>query len=169
MVIAEKPVEIRALQMRDLARVVVIEAASYDFPWSAGVFSDCLSVGYYCRVLDLRGRPAAYAVLSVAAGEAHILNLTVSPKYRGQGLGRLLLRDFLGHCHSHALSRVYLEVRPSNDVARLLYVSEGFALIGMRRRYYRSQDGREDAMVYALNIDESVKSETGAELRPRLV
>ncbi|MCH7508491.1 MAG: ribosomal protein S18-alanine N-acetyltransferase [Proteobacteria bacterium] len=169
MVIAEKPVEIRALQMRDLARVVVIEAASYDFPWSAGVFSDCLSVGYYCRVLDLRGRPAAYAVLSVAAGEAHILNLTVSPKYWGQGLGRLLLRDFLGHCHSHALSRVYLEVRPSNDVARLLYVSEGFALIGMRRRYYRSQDGREDAMVYALNIDESVKSETGADLRPRLV
>lgn len=169
MVIAEKPVEIRALQMRDLARVVVIEAASYDFPWSAGVFSDCLSVGYYCRVLDLRGRPAAYGVLSVAAGEAHILNLTVSPKYRGQGLGRLLLRDFLGHCRSHALSRVYLEVRPSNDVARLLYVSEGFALIGMRRRYYRSQDGREDAMVYALNIDESVKSETGTDLRPRLV
>ena len=169
MVIAEKPVEIRALQMRDLARVVVIEAASYDFPWSAGVFSDCLSVGYYCRVLDLRGRPAAYAVLSVAAGEAHILSLTVSPKYWGQGLGRLLLRDFLGHCHSHALSRVYLEVRPSNDVARLLYVSEGFALIGMRRRYYRSQDGREDAMLYALNIDESVKSETGADLRPRLV
>lgn len=169
MVIAEKPVEIRALEMRDLVRVVVIEAASYDFPWSAGVFSDCLSVGYYCRVLDLRGRPAAYAVLSVAAGEAHILNLTVSPKYRGQGLGRLLLRDFVGHCHSHALSRVYLEVRPSNDVARLLYVSEGFALIGMRRRYYRSQDGREDAMVYALNIDQSVKSETGADLRPRLV
>lgn len=169
MVIAEKPVEIRALEMRDLARVVVIEAASYDFPWSAGVFSDCLSVGYYCRVLDLQGRPAAYAVLSVAAGEAHILNLTVSSKYRGQGLGRLLLRDFLGYCRSHALSRVYLEVRPSNDVARLLYVSEGFALIGMRRRYYRSQDGREDAMVYALNIDESVKSETGAELRPRLV
>lgn len=169
MVIAEKPVEIRALEMRDLARVVVIEAASYDFPWSAGVFSDCLSVGYYCRVLDLRGRPAAYAVLSVAAGEAHILNLTVSPKYRGQGLGRLLLRDFLGHCRSHVLSRVYLEVRPSNDVARLLYVSAGFALIGMRRRYYRSQDGREDAMVYALNIDESVKSETGADLRPRLV
>ncbi|MCH6572099.1 MAG: ribosomal protein S18-alanine N-acetyltransferase [Proteobacteria bacterium] len=169
MAIAEKPVEIRALQTRDLARVIVIEAASYDFPWSAGVFADCLSVGYYCRVLDLQGWPAAYAVLSVGAGEAHILNLTVSPEYRSQGLGRRLLRDFLGHCRSRSLGRIYLEVRPSNDAARVLYASEGFEPIGVRRQYYRSRRGREDAMVYALDLDESAKREPGADPRVRLV
>lgn len=169
MAIAEKPVEIRALQTPDLARVVVIEAASYDFPWSAGVFADCLSVGYYCRVLDLQGWPVAYAVLSVGAGEAHILNLTVSPEYRSQGLGRRLLRDFLGHCRSQSLDRIYLEVRPSNDAARVLYASEGFEHIGVRRQYYRSRRGREDAMVYALDLDESAKREPDADPRVRLV
>ncbi len=169
MVIAEKPIEIRAFQARDLARVVVIESASYEFPWSAGVFSDCLSVDYYCRVLDLQGRPAAYSVLSVGAGEAHILNLTVCSEYRRQGLGRCLLRDLLDHCRGRTLSRIYLEVRPSNAVARILYEAEGFELIGLRRQYYRSRQGREDAMVYALNFNESATGDPGADPRPRLV
>ncbi len=169
MVIAEKPIEIRAIQTRDLTRVIDIESASYDFPWSAGVFSDCLSVGYYCRVLDLQGWPAAYAVLSVGAGEAHILNLTVSPECRSQGLGRHLLLDLLGYCRGQSLSRIYLEVRPSNEAARVLYESEGFELIGIRRQYYRSLKGREDAMVYALHFDESANSTPGTDPRPRLV
>ena len=169
MVVADKPIEIRALQTRALARVVVIEAASSAFPWSAGVLADCLAVGYYCRVLDLQGWPAAYAVLSAGAGEAHILNLTVSPECRRQGLGRRLLRDFLGYCRKQSLSRIYLEVRPGNDAARVLYASEGFELIGVRRQYYRSRQGREDAMVYALNFNEATKSEHGADPRPRLV
>ena len=169
MVVAEKPIEIRALQTRDLARVGVIEATSYDYPWSAGVFSDCLSVGYYCRVLNLQGWPVAYAVLSVGAGEAHILNLTVCTERRNQGLGRRLLCDLLGHCHRQALSRIYLEVRPGNNAARVLYESAGFKLIGGRRQYYRSRQGNEDAMVYALNLAESAKSEPCADPRPGLV
>ena len=169
MVIAEKPIEIRQLQTCDLARVGVIESASYDYPWSAGVFSDCLSVGYYCRVLDLQGRLAAYAILSFGAGEAHILNLTVCPECRNQGLGRRLLRDLLAHCRRQSLSRIYLEVRPNNDAARVLYESEGFGLIGTRRQYYRSQQGREDAMLYALSFEGSAKNEPGADARARLV
>ncbi len=169
MVVAEKPVEIRALRERDLVAIGVIESASFEYPWSAGIFFDCLSVGYYCRVLDLLGQPAAYAVLSIGASEAHILNLTVSPEYRRQGLGRCLLLDLLAHARTRSLHRIYLEVRPSNDAARVLYKAEGFELIGLRRQYYRSRHGREDALVFALSLDESASSASGTDPRARLV
>ncbi|MCZ6559565.1 MAG: ribosomal protein S18-alanine N-acetyltransferase [Gammaproteobacteria bacterium] len=169
MVVAEKPVEIRALRESDLVAIGVIESASYEYPWSAGIFFDCLSVGYYCRVLDLQGQPAAYAVLSIGASEAHILNLTVSPEYRRQGLGRCLLLDLLAHARTRSLHRIYLEVRHSNDAARVLYKAEGFELIGLRRQYYRSRHGREDALVFALSLDESASSASGTDPRARLV
>jgi ribosomal-protein-alanine N-acetyltransferase len=169
MVVAEKPGEIRALRENDLAEIGVIESAAYEYPWSAGVFSDCLSVGYYCRVLDMEGQPAAYAVLSVGANEAHILNLTVSPDYRRQGLGHRLLLDLLAHSRTRSLHRIFLEVRPSNAAARVLYAAEGFELIGLRRLYYRARNGREDALVFALSLDESATSESGTDPRSRLV
>jgi len=169
MVVAEKPVEIRSLRESDLTGIGIIESASYEYPWSTGIFSDCLSVGYYCRVLDLQGQAAAYAVLSIGASEAHILNLTVSPEYRRQGLGRCLLLDLLAHSRSRSLHRIFLEVRTSNAAARVLYESEGFELIGLRRQYYRSRRGREDALVFALKLDEAATSESGTDPRSRLV
>lgn len=143
---------IRALQIDDLSGVCEIEALSYTFPWSDSIFTDCLRVGYRCRGLTIENHLVAYSIFSTGAGEGHILNLTVNPENRQSGYGRLMLRDLLMHARSKALTRVYLEVRPSNRAARALYDSEGFELIGLRRNYYRGDQGREDAMVYALTL-----------------
>ena len=79
----------------DIAEVSDIERRSYDFPWSHGVFRDCLLAGYQCIVLDRDGDVAGYGILSVAAGEAHILNLCIEPAYRSHGYGERML-DGLG-------------------------------------------------------------------------
>jgi ribosomal-protein-alanine N-acetyltransferase len=52
----------------------------------------------------------------------------------------------------HMADRVFLEVRPSNPNAIALYASEGFVRIGQRPRYYPAKDGREDAIVMALEL-----------------
>ena len=61
---------IRSMALADLDEIMAIETAIYSFPWTRGIFRDCLTVGYPCRVLQVDGQVRAYGILSVAAGEA---------------------------------------------------------------------------------------------------
>ena len=144
--------EIRAMRPEDLDAVAALEARSYEFPWSRGIFSDCLRAGHPCWVLWLDGQVAGYGILSIAAGEAHVLNLCIGSGWQGQGLGRRLLMRLLDVIRWSGAERVFLEVRPSNPVAQHLYRSAGFAEIGRRPRYYPAREGREDAIVMELEI-----------------
>ncbi|MBB5360350.1 ribosomal-protein-alanine N-acetyltransferase [Rhodanobacter sp. ANJX3] len=148
-----KPViQVRAMRNEDLSRVGELENASYDFPWSQGVFADCLRAGHPCWVLCVDALVAGYGILSIGADEAHILNICIAPDYRGQGLGRHLLRRLLDIARWNGAERVFLEVRPSNPLAKSLYESLGFKEIGRRPRYYPAKNGREDAIVMVLEL-----------------
>jgi len=134
----------------DLASVVVVEASAYTHPWSEGILLDCLRVGYSCWVCQLDEDIVGHAVMSVAVGEAHLLNICVSPGWQGIGIGRRLLRRMLRVAGERQADTMFLEVRGSNLGARGLYESEGFGEIGRRRDYYPAVGGgREDALVYA--------------------
>ena len=153
--VARPHAEIRAMRREDLPVVAEMEAASYDFPWSQGIFSDCLKAGHPCWVMWVEGEAAGYGVLSVAAGEAHVLNVCIGPAHRGLGLGRLLMRRLLDIARWNGATRVFLEVRPSNPIAQKLYESMGFDEIGRRPKYYPAKQGREDAIVMALDLSPS--------------
>ena len=148
-----KPViQVRGMRIEDVATVSTLENASYEFPWSAGIFSDCVKAGHPCWVLSVDSVIAGYGILSMGAGEAHLLNICVDPAYRGQGLGRHLLGRLLDIARWHGAERLFLEVRPSNPLAKTLYESVGFHEIGRRPRYYPARNGREDAIVMALEL-----------------
>jgi ribosomal-protein-alanine N-acetyltransferase len=153
MVAVAKPViQVRGMRMDDLATVAALEVLSYEFPWSPGIFGDCLKTGHPCWILSVDEVTAGYGILSMGAGEAHVLNICIAPDYRGQGLGRHLLGRLLDISRWNGAERVFLEVRPSNPLARTLYESVGFTEIGRRPRYYPAHDGREDAIVMALDL-----------------
>lgn len=145
-------VAVRAMTYADLDAVMVIEDQSYAFPWTRGIFSDCLRVGYYCRVLEKDGLIAGYAVMSFGAQEAHLLNICVRANQRGHSYGRLLLQDVLAAARSLGADMMLLEVRPSNVAAVRLYESMGFNEIGLRKDYYPAARGREDALMFALAL-----------------
>lgn len=148
-----KPViQVRGMRADDLATVSAMENASYDFPWSAGIFSDCVKAGHPCWVLCVDQDIAGYGILSMGAGEAHVLNLCIGPDFRGRGLGRHLLGRLLDIARWNGAERIFLEVRPSNPLAKTLYESVGFNEIGRRPRYYPAKNGREDAIVMALDM-----------------
>jgi len=140
-------VQIRPMIEMDLAEVANIEQLSYAFPWSENIFRDCLRVGYTCRALDLAGQIIGYGVMSVGAGEAHILNVCVRDEFRNLGFGRRLLEQLLERAAGSGVGEAFLEVRPSNLAAIRLYQRLGFEQIGIRRGYYQAPDGREDAIV----------------------
>ena len=148
----EADVLIRQMRHEDLSHVSDIERRSYDFPWSHGVFRDCLLAGYQCIVLERDGDVAGYGILSVAAGEAHILNLCIEPAFRSHGYGERLLDDMLFRARTSSVREIFLEVRPSNENALALYKKKGFYVVANRPAYYQAQEGREDAAVLAKKL-----------------
>lgn len=151
--IEEVPVRVRNMNPDDLPNVADIERRSYEFPWSHGVFRDCMLAGYVCLVLERGGFPVGYSILSIAAGEAHILNLCVDPGFRGLGYGERLLDEIVERARYAEVAIVFLEVRPSNAHALALYRKKGFRKIAKRPAYYQARDGREDADVLSLRLD----------------
>ena len=143
---------IRPMAESDVIDVVSTERASYQFPWSEGIFRDCLRVGYICRVVIVDDNVIGYGVMSVGAGEAHILNLCILEAYRCRGIGRRLLTYMVERGAAAGMSEAFLEVRPSNTAAIRLYQSLGFEQVGMRRGYYQAVGGREDAAVLKLAL-----------------
>jgi ribosomal-protein-alanine N-acetyltransferase len=144
------PVQVRTMSPSDLPQVSDIERRSYEYPWSQPVFRDCLLAGYTAVVLEHGDAIAGYSILSVAAGEAHILNLCVDKEFRKLGYGDRLLEEILERAKGAGVKQVFLEVRPSNVEALSLYRKKGFRQIAERPAYYQAHDGREDAAVLSL-------------------
>jgi [ribosomal protein S18]-alanine N-acetyltransferase len=138
---------LRPMREHDLASIAVVEARAYEFPWTLGIFSDCLRSGYCCWTLALGEQVAGYGVMAVALDEAHILNLCVNPDYQRRGFAQRVLEHLLALAVHHRATMVFLEVRPSNFAARRLYARNGFEQLAVRRGYYPATAGREDAWV----------------------
>jgi ribosomal-protein-alanine N-acetyltransferase len=152
MAAVREPVSPRIRPMRDadVAAVFAVEQRAYRFPWTLGIFQDCLRVGYSCWVLEVDGRVAGHSVVSSGGGEAHLLNICIDPPEQGRGHGRHFLMHMVEVARSHRADTLFLEVRPSNRSALALYESVGFNQVGARRDYYPAAKGREDALIFAL-------------------
>ena len=136
----------RLMTDADLDAVETIERSVYTHPWTRGNFADSLASGYQCWILELNDQIAGYAVTMVAAGDAHLLNLSIAAPLQRRGLGGELLRFVLQLSRDSGAVTLYLEVRASNLAGRALYARHGFSEIGIRKRYYPAHDGREDAV-----------------------
>ena len=141
-----------AMREQDLVEVMAIEDAIYSHPWTRGNFADSLVAGYECRTWRLGADLVGYFVLMVAAGEAHLLNLSIAPAWQRKGHGSLLLREAAGIARTRGARGIFLEVRPSNAGAQALYTRFGFRRIAVRRGYYPAHSGREDALVLTLAL-----------------
>ncbi|MDH5572520.1 MAG: ribosomal protein S18-alanine N-acetyltransferase [Gammaproteobacteria bacterium] len=146
----------QSMLMDDIDEIMEIENRVYPFPWTAGIFRDCLRVGYLCWVYRQEGELKSYGVMSMGVGEAHILTVCVKPEAQGQGYGRRMMQHLLDFAGTHHAKKAFLEVRLANDVAIGLYKSMGFQEVGLRKDYYPSENGREDALVMVLELNNFV-------------
>jgi len=151
-VIKEELLNFRPLVEKDVPELLAIEESAYAFPWNRNIFQDCLRVGYCSWALERYQSIIAYGILSIGAGECHILNLCVHPESQGIGLGQIMLDFLMDIARKHKADMVFLEVRPSNVIAQKLYSRAGFDEVGMRRNYYPANSGREDALIMARSL-----------------
>ena len=142
----------RRMTAADVDSVVAIEDAIYPHPWTRGNFADSIAAGYHCWTVECGGAMAGYTVVAVAAGEAHLLNLSVAAPWQRRGIGREILHFVLKLARDYGATKMLLEVRPSNVAALALYAAGGFSEIAVRRGYYPAGDAREDAIVLELAL-----------------
>ena len=141
----------------DLPEVMEVENRVYPYPWSEGIFKDCLRSGYHGFLLKQADELLGYSMISIAVGECHILNICVDKGQQGNGYGRYLLEFLLEEAKEQQAKSVFLEVRTSNKAAINLYESMGFNELGMRKAYYpaptkNNKQLREDAHLFALEL-----------------
>ena len=155
------------MTLADVDAVLAIESVSHPHPWTKGNFADSLAAGHwaYCIRPDESGSIQgsyldsnilwAYCILYPAVDELHLLNITVSPKLHGLGIGTRIMQAIEGVAASQNMPRILLEVRPSNRAAVALYTKLGYEQIGLRKGYYPADltsGAREDALVMAKSI-----------------
>lgn len=139
----------RPLRPSDIPYVAALEAQIHAAPWTPGNFRDALAAGYSAQVGEREGRILAFGVMMLAPGEAQLLNLSVVPDARREGLGRELLSRFLQDAVRMGADQVFLEVRVGNTPAIALYEDAGFLRVARRASYYPPDANgvREDAIV----------------------
>jgi len=147
----------RLMRSEDVKEVFAIDEDIYPFPWTEGIFSDCINAGQLCIVSEIGNKIVSYGVVGMIVNEAHILNLSVRRDMQGKGYGRELLVYLLDLVQRGGAERALLEVRESNRIAIALYQSLGFEEIGLRKGYYPAEQGRENAMVLAKPITPKTK------------
>jgi ribosomal-protein-alanine N-acetyltransferase len=136
----------------DVAAVLLVENNVYPFPWSEGIFQDCLRVGYECWLAMVDDAIAGHAIISIAADESHILNIAIERQFQNRGYGQKFIDFLVNIAADKKVNTILLEVRPSNKSAISCYNATGFNEIGCRKNYYPATEGREDALLYALDI-----------------
>ena len=147
-ILKERAFHVRHMEESDLFEVAHIEQGTFPDPWPLKSFRECLAFGHHCLVLEQHYTIQAYGIISIEIDSAHILNLCVRPELRQRGVGRQMLHHLLQVAEAAAaVDAVFLEVRASNEPAIHLYDTTGFVQIGVRKDYYPSQTGPEDALI----------------------
>lgn len=147
-------VRLRKMHKDDLPSILKIEAKNYQYPWRENVFNDCFVATSYSNWVceDEAENIIGYAILSMGAGEAHIINISIAPEVQGEGIGHKIMQHLIEIARKKA-ETMFLEVRPSNQKAINLYNKLGFNEVGLRKDYYPAEKGqREDAIILALEL-----------------
>jgi [ribosomal protein S18]-alanine N-acetyltransferase len=142
------------MQAGNLAQVIAVEQAVYEWPWSEGNITDSLKSGYLC--LQLMGGPQdliGYMIAMKGVDEVHLLNITVAPPYLGQGWARVMLDALALWAQEQQVHWLWLEARASNERALKVYEHYGFRRVGERKNYYPAANSlREDAVVMSYQL-----------------
>ncbi|CDZ79147.1 ribosomal-protein-alanine N-acetyltransferase [Legionella massiliensis] len=143
---------IRPMKQSDIDSVYAIETATHRAPWSRDILSDCVLVGYDCRVFELSDNNVkqivGYMICRNSQSICHILNLCISAQNQNKGYGKSLLKSVLDTLEANPkITSVVLEVRPSNTAALALYKKFGFQQDSIKEDYYIDGQGTEDAIL----------------------
>lgn len=147
-------VDIRLTDISDIDQICNNERLAYDIPWTEHSIQQCLSGSYICFLMLYQGQSIGHMIIQQVLDEIHLHNVCIIPEFQNKGLGHRWLNYLNQYALQQEVKEIILEVRVSNVIAKNLYAKRGFGEIGLRKNYYQSKNGREDALVMKSQIGE---------------
>lgn len=138
--------EIREISSTDLPVLYQIEQEQL-FPWSKQLLQDCLQPHYQNWVLTKNKEIIGFVITKIILDECELINIIIKSSKRQKGYGKMLLQHVIDHAVTNRIRKIFLEVRSSNQPAIALYKKLGFKSIHVRKNYYPTKEGREDAVI----------------------
>ncbi len=140
---------VHKIEEREIAGVAVLEAAVFSDAWTEQGIRESASQGQaFVLVAKEEDELFGYCIVYYVLDEAEIARIAVDEKYRGQGVGRMLLDAVTERCRDKGITRLLLDVRESNAGARAFYKAYGFAQDGVRKGFYEAP--KEDAVLMSM-------------------
>ena len=151
-------VTLRPMTEADLPAIDELERICFSDPWPRTAFEEVLEGDNWTPlVAEAEGAIIGYSCHFEVAGEAHLANVAVDPRYRRKSVAKRLLNRILDLTRAHGCNQILLEVRPSNESACRFYLNAGFVELYRRPRYYRSPV--EEAVVMCLRLNDDADNE----------
>ena len=148
--------EVRSARPDDAEILLEIDGLVNVSSWSPRQFAaacdSAMTAAESVLVWEFKGRVCGFIIFSTVLDEVCIHNLAVHPARQGAGFGRKLVVAALELAKQQGAGRCLLEVRESNTAARGLYEALYFHLDGVRKGYYPTATGREDALLMSLQL-----------------
>ena len=142
---------IRELKPEDVSAVLTIEKASFTTPWSEILFmNEIFKPRSFPKAAMIGEKLVGYICTNYLLDEGHILNLTVHPDFRKQGIASRLVHYIIDLLEKEGCRTIFLEVRISNEAALRMYEKAGFRIISARKAYYTLPV--EDAVIMSLQM-----------------
>tara|TARA_Y100000389_G_C17086160_1_gene328989 strand:+ start:67 stop:531 length:465 start_codon:yes stop_codon:yes gene_type:complete len=135
-------------KLSDLDNIFKVESNSYDNPWTIGILRDCIVNHYDFYKAEYNNNLIGYIIAKISMYETHILNLTISEDYRHRGVATELLEMIFSKCYIMNSLNIFLETRVNNTPAIKLYEKHNFRRISIRKNYYQTSDGKQDAIIF---------------------
>ena len=148
----EELIEIKEMTLSDLNDVYNLEIKAYEYPWEKNILRGCVINKYDCFIATIDKQIVGYLITKISSPESHILNLTIDKNYRNNGIASQFLEMVILKCRLLKSNIIFLETRLSNLPAISLYIKFGFKKIGVRQNYYKSKNGREDAVIFSMSM-----------------
>ena len=142
---------LRLLESGDIPAVMALERSAHSHPWRQSSFEDCLKGRQKCWLAEYQSTLVGYVVVTHGGGDAELLNISVAPNQQRKGIGSCLVQHAIS-CVKDKADMLFLEVRVSNRKAIELYSKEGFFELGVRKNYYPTLNGHEDALLMAAQL-----------------
>lgn len=137
----------------DISEVASIEQHANAFPWSRKHFESSLKAGHHAWVLcNDQNQIIGFTIVQQILDETHLLNICVKPTVQGRGYGQEILNHVIEFSNSISSTIILLEVRRTNFRAQQLYLNSGFNEMAVRKDYYPSENGFEDAILMAMDL-----------------
>ena len=136
----------RKLKIEDAAAIAEMERIVFSDPWSEkSVLETVNQPNAICYAAEKAGRLAGYVLAYEAAGEVEIARIAVDKDVRHRSVGHHLMNRLIKACAEKKITKILLDVRQSNEIARAFYAKEGFENDGIRPGFY--SDPEEDAVL----------------------